>query len=73
MSLTMTSKASADDLTIWRYSLLGIRRRLSAPVPVMPTMPLSGVRISLAHVGQNSPLAGLAASAASRASVKPWI
>ena len=63
MSLMTVSSASADDLTIRRYSRCSDVSSVSSTRSVMPMTPFIGVRISWLMFARNSLLARLAASA----------
>ena len=69
MSLTITSKESADDLTNCRYSRCSSESAVPKAISVMPMMPFIGVRISWLMLARKSLLLRLADSAASLASV----
>ena len=63
MSLRMPSSASAELLTIVRYSRCSATSGVSSASSVMPMMPFSGVRISWLMFARNSLFAWLASSA----------
>ena len=67
MSLTICSSASADDLTMPRYSRWSAVSSVSSTRSVMPMTPFIGVRISWLMLARKSLLTRLASSAASLA------
>ena len=67
MSLITRSSASAEDLTMPRYSRCSSSSGVSSSSSVVPITPFIGVRISWLMLARKSDLARLAASASSLA------
>jgi len=69
MSLITTSSESAQVRTVWAYSFWSRESGVSSSSPVIPMMPLSGVRSSWLMLATNSDFMHDVARALSRAPI----